>query len=314
MKTYKDLIDRDEADPEGGSEHNAGKGISRRMFLSRGALAVGAAAAATGGLGVLTRGIAGANTGASTAVYGGTCGTVPGTIRHPRGTWGYPSGGLDPAACAERAYSSYHVGHCAYGVMDGIIGTLQDTLGSPYTNLDLTSFVFLWGGLNGWGTVCGTVAGAALTTNLICGTDASGNDVGMAMSEELMGYYASAVIPSYEPASSMYGGTDPNYLPGGAIPTSIPDTPLCHVSISKWMAVAGVTEFWTEERTERCARLAAQMAQRTTELLNAWNDGTYTYSGAGAGPPFYPSPGIGSSTWHQPAQENCNDCHTPGSV
>ena len=307
MKSEQDIRDRNEAAPEGGSEDKAGKCISRRKFLGRGALAVGATAAATGGLGVLTRGIAGS---ASASEYG-TCGTVPGTLRHPRGTWGYPSGGLDAGACAERAYASYHVGHCAYGVMDGVMGTLQDTLGSPYTNLDLTSFIFLWGGINGWGTVCGTIAGAALTTNIICGKDDSGNDVGMAMSEELMGYYASAVIPSYEPVSSMYGGTDPAYMPGGTIPTSVPDTPLCHVSISKWMAVAGVTEFWTEERTERCARLAAQMAQKTTEMLNAWNDGTYSYSGAGAGPPFYPSPGIGSSTWHQPAQEDCNECHTP---
>ena len=307
-----DLINCDLEECSAGSE-TCGSGMSRRKFLGRGALAVGAAVATTGGLGVLTKGFAGASTSASTAAYGGgTCGTVPGTIRHPRGTWGYPSGGLDENACAERAYHSYYVGHCAYAVMDGIIGTLQDTLGSPYTNLDLTSFIFLWGGLNGWGTVCGTVAGAGLTTNIICGKDASGNDVGMAMSEEMMGFYSSATIPSYNPVSSAYTGSDPRYLPGGAIPQSVPDTPLCHVSIGKWMAAAGVTNFWSPERTERCARLAGQITKKTVELLNAWNAGTYTYGGTGAGGPFYPSPGFGTAG--RPAQQDCADCHGTGTV
>src|SRR5665811_2174806 len=158
--------------------------ISRRKFMSRGALVVGAAGAtvaATGGLGLLSGSLAGAQTTPP------TCATVPGTVKHPRGTWGYET--LDPGLCAERAYHSYRVGHCGYAVMDGIIGTLQDTLGSPYTNLDLSSFVFLWGGINGWGTVCGTTAGAGLTVNIIAGKE-GGNDIGMSMSEELMGYYA----------------------------------------------------------------------------------------------------------------------------
>ncbi len=306
MKTNKDNRDMEEAVPSG---------ISRRKFLSRGAMAVGAAGAtlaATGGLGLLSGGLASAQSSP-------TCATVPGTVKHPRGTWGYPSAGLDPGECAERAYHSYQVGHCAYGVMDGVLGMLQDTLGSPYTNLDLTSFIFLWGGLNGWGTVCGTIAGAGLTANLIAGVNATtGLDDGMAMSEELTGYYASAVIPDYDPISSEYGGTDTAYLPGGAIPQDTPDTPICHVSVSKWMTVAGVGDFWTEERNERCARLAAQMARKTVELLNAWNDGTYVYGGTGAGawpapPGFFPSPGFNNPAfggYGRPAQENCTDCHT----
>lgn len=288
--------------------------MSRRKFLGRGALAVGAAGAtvaATGGLGLLNNTIAGAyGPPGGGGGGGGACATVPGTVKHPRGTWGYPSAGLSPHDCAERAYHSYRVGHCAYAVMDGIIGTLQDTLGSPYTNLDLTSFVFLWGGINGWGTVCGTVAGAGLTTNIIAGVNSStGNDDGMAMSEEMMGYYAAGTWPVFVPDVNDYTGTDPAYMPGGVIPTACPDTPLCHVSVGKWMSAAGVTDFWTEERAERCGRLAADMAYRTTELLNAWNAGTYTYSGAGAGPAFYPSPAFNPGEAGRPAQMNCADCH-----
>jgi hypothetical protein len=288
--------------------------ISRRKFLGRGALALGAAGAtvaATGGLGLFSNSIA-------AGAGGGTCATVPGTVKHPRGTWGYPSGGLNADECAERAYHSYQVGHCAYAVMDGIMGTLQDVLGSPYTNLDMSSFVFLWGGLNGWGTVCGTIAGAGITSNLIYGVNSvTGLDDGMAISEEMTGYYANTPLPDYEPVTTEYGGTDPAYLPGGAIPQDTPGTPICHISVSKWMNAAGVTDFWSEERNERCARLAAQMTKKTVQLLNAVNDGTYVYGGTGAGawpapPGFWPSPGFnnpGFGAYGRPAQENCGDCH-----
>ena len=34
------------------------------------------------------------------------------------------------------------------------------------------------------------------------------------------------------------------------------------------------------ERKDRCARVAASVAYRTVELLNAWKDGTYVTTGA----------------------------------
>jgi hypothetical protein len=56
------------------------------------------------------------------------------------------------------------------------------------------------------------------------------------------------------------------------------------------------------ERKERCARLAATMAYKTVELINAYKAGTYT-SGAWGGP------GVGNPGG-SPAQPNCADCHT----
>ncbi len=296
-----------------------GRGLSRRRFLSRGALAVGAAGATvatTGGLGLITGSFAGATANPP------TCATTPGTVKHPRGTWGWPSTGLDPAVCAERAYHKFFSLLCCGAVMDGIIGTLQDVLGSPYTNIDVMMFKFGGAGANGWGTICGTALGAALATNIIVGVEGT-VDKGSAMSNDLIAYYAATSMPVYVPSSSEYasrGGAKSQFLDGGAFPKSTANSPLCHVSTNKWMTAAnnacGLPAFsfggtadasaivsGSIERKERCARLAGTMAYKTVELINAYRSGGYT-SGAWGGP------GAGNPGG-SPAQNNCSDCHTP---
>lgn len=294
-------------------------GMSRRRFMSRGLMAVGAAGAtvaATGGLGLLSGSFAGAQTTPP------TCATTPGTVKHPRGTWGWPTGGLDPAVCAERAYHKFFPIACCGAVVDSIIGTLQETLGSPYTNIDINMFKFGGAGVNGWGTICGTALGAALVTNIIVGVDGT-VDKGSAMSNDLLAYYATTSMPVYVPASSEYstrGGTKAQFLPGGTFPSSTANSPLCHVSTNKWMTAAntacGLPTFVyggsadpssivssSIERKERCARLAGTMAYKAVELINAYKSGSYS-SGAWGGPSVG-NPG-GS-----PAQPDCLDCHTP---
>ncbi|MBU2577540.1 chain A iron centre cytochrome C protein, partial [Patescibacteria group bacterium] len=54
-------------------------------------------------------------------------------------------------------------------------------------------------------------------------------------------------------------------------------------------------------RKERCARISADVAMKTVELLNAWKDGTYT-----------PSHGSNAKTYDITTQTNCGDCHTDG--
>ncbi|MHB8792771.1 MAG: hypothetical protein ACYC6O_05480 [Thermoleophilia bacterium] len=297
---------------EGTASSSESGGMSRRRFMSRGVLAVGAAGAtvaATGGLGLLTGSLAGAQTTPP------TCATTPGTIKHPRGTWGYTT--LDPDHCAERAYQIWWSKFCCYAVVDGVIGELQDLLGSPYTNIDPMMYQFGAGGVNGWGTLCGSPLGAAITVNTIVGMNGS-TDVGSQMSNDLLAYYASTAMPVYIPVTSQYaakGGTAPGYTPPMAIPSSTADSPLCHVSVSKWLIAAnaaatadpanygiGTTiKAGNVERKERCARLAATMAKKTAELLNAWHAGTYT-------PGAWGSSGVNSING-APSQKNCTDCH-----
>ena len=269
MKTIKDNRDMEETVPSG---------ISRRKFLSRGAMAVGAAGAtvaATGGLGLLSGGMAAAQT--------PTCATVPGVIKHPDGTWGYTP--LDPNVCAERAYRAWYGKYCAYASFDGVIGELQDALGSPYTNIDPHMIKFGAGGISGWGTICGTGLGASLAVNIVAGTA-----TGSAMAKDLLAYYSAVALPDYVPVGTpVYP-----YTP----PASASDSPLCHVSVGKWMKLSG-NLFGTAERKERCARLSGNMAKKAAELLNDWHAGTYI-AGAWGGPT-----GTGMT-----GQNNCGDCHT----
>lgn len=270
MKTTKDNRDMEEAIPSG---------ISRRRFLSRGAMAVGAAGAtvaATGGLGLLSGGLASAQSSP-------TCATIPGTIKHPDGTWGYTP--LDPAVCGEKAYRDWYVGFCCYASFNGVISELQDALGSPYTNIDPLQVKFGAGGISGWGTICGTALGASLACNIVAGAAVGGN-----MAKDLLAYYSATALPDLIPVGTpVYP-----YTP----PPSASDSPLCHVSVGKWMKLSG-NLFGTAERKERCARLSGNMAKKAAELLNAWHAGTYA-PGAWGGP----------TSSGMTGQNNCMECHT----
>lgn len=58
--------------------------------------------------------------------------------------------------------------------------------------------------------------------------------------------------------------------------------------------------FLKDERAERCARLAANVAQETTHMLNAWKDGTYVARHK----PLFNVVANGITS-----QNNCMDCH-----
>lgn len=53
---------------------------------------------------------------------------------------------------------------------------------------------------------------------------------------------------------------------------TISSTTVCHISVGKWMNEEGV-EFLSGERAERCARVAADIAAETVNMLNAWKQG-----------------------------------------
>ena len=76
------------------------------------------------------------------------------------------------------------------------------------------------------------------------------------------------------------------------------ESPLCHVSVGKWMKASGF-HIGSAERKDRCARVAASVAFHLVELLNDWHDKKYQ-----------------ATATHKPvkefgitAQMNCMDCH-----
>ena len=201
--------------------------------------------------------------------------------------WPWPYVKLDPVATAEIAYNEWYRLYCGGAVISSVFGQLRDKVGGPYKTFPIDAFIFLEGGISGWGTICGSNAGANIVTNLIIGPRLSGSNDGMLMGSEIMQWYSDASMPIYLPK-------EPKVKDEIIKTTS--DSPLCHISVGKWMKDSG-KGLKSPERRDRCARVSASVAYHLVELLNEWKDGKYETTGE------IPSEcGI-------TAQHNCTDCH-----
>ncbi|HIJ78878.1 MAG: C-GCAxxG-C-C family protein [Desulfobulbaceae bacterium] len=204
--------------------------------------------------------------------------------------WPWPYKKLDPAKTAELCYNEWYRVFCGCAVINSVFKQLAETVGEPYASFPSDSFVFLEGGQVGWGTICGSPAGANITANLIIGPRIAGSPVGHQISADIMQWYSEANMPVFVPQNPKI---DPK-----AIPQTISDSPLCHISVGKWMKAAG-KPLKSAERKDRCARVAASTAYRLVELLNDWADGKYT-----------PTHDFTCSKEHGiTGQYNCTECH-----
>jgi hypothetical protein len=196
-------------------------------------------------------------------------------------TYPWPYKKIDPKKAAAIAYENWYKDFCCYATASGVLIPLQESVGEPYASLPLQAFRFGHGGTVGWGTLCGTLLGASIAASFAAGKD------GEKIANDVIAYYAATELPLYRPSSPKSQIKNINRS----------DSPLCHVSVGRWMEKEGV-KFFTPQRKERCARLSADVAVKTVELLNAWADGTYK-----------PSHGSQAKTHDMPAQNNCDDCH-----
>ncbi|MCW4048732.1 MAG: C-GCAxxG-C-C family protein [Candidatus Bathyarchaeota archaeon] len=175
----------------------------------------------------------------------------------PEHPWTYVK--LDVDAVKARAYDAYFNGGCCYGVYEGVIGELKETVGFPYTTIPTKISVFGKGGIMGWGATCGVLTGAGMAINVVT-TD-------LAPVNEIMGWYTEEALPIYTPVVAL--------KVEGDIPTSVSGSPLCHASVTNWSNLTGFAEN-APERAERCARLVADTAGKVAEMLNDQHDGTFT--------------------------------------
>ncbi len=206
----------------------------------------------------------------------------------PTEKWPWPYQKLDPQKTADIAYNEWYRVFCGAAVVNSVFGQLREKVGEPYKSFPIDAFIFLEGGISGWGTICGANAGANIVTNLIIGPRTSGSEDGMLMGSELLQYYASTAMPTYTPKEPKVKAD---------LPKTVADSPLCHVSVGKWMKAAN-KELASPERKDRCARLTASMAFQLVSLLNEWKDGKYRTKGV------IPAKGYGIQSQH-----NCNECH-----
>jgi len=207
----------------------------------------------------------------------------------PAEKWPWPYVKLDPATTAELAYKEWYRVFCGCAVISSVFSQLREKVGEPYTSFPIDAFVFLEGGMVGWGTVCGTGAGANIVANLIIGPRIAGAEAGHLIGTDMLQWYGNASLPIYVPK---------NPKVQGEIVQTVSESPLCHVSVGKWMAVAD-KPLGSPERKDRCARVAASMAYHLVELLNDWKDGKYD-----AESEWTPAKDHGIN-----AQPNCTECH-----
>lgn len=200
-------------------------------------------------------------------------GTVePSQAVAPPFPWRYRQ--LDVARVKARAYTGYFKGGCMYGVFEAIAGTVAQALGSPYTEFPFELSTYGSGGVAAWGTLCGTCNGAAMAIALF-----HQGETRTRLIHDVFSWYEGATLPSYLPEAPV------RVAKGFSMPSSRPDSVLCHVSIARWTVASGLASS-SPERFERCARLVADVAGHVAEALNM-AQGQYTprtsISGVAAG-------------------------------
>lgn len=252
------------------------KAISRRHFLVSGgklATAGGVAVAAGGGFGFLA------------GCGSGTTETVTKTTSEMMAElpWSYEKfTAADIKKAQETAHDNWFEGFCTYAVLSGIISVLREKVGGPYNQFPIHAFTFAHGGTAGWGATCGTLIGAGIAASLV-----TGPKTGEEITNEVIRFYGNAELPIYKPDK-----------PKAEIKTvSKSETPLCHISVGKWMTKEGVG-FLSPQQMERCARLSADVAGKTIEFMNSNADKKFAVTEKA--PAF---------VMGMPAQTNCTACH-----
>lgn len=251
-----------------------GSVISRRELLTgAGKLTAvgGLALVAGGGIGMLA-GCGSSGTGTITAAKDGA--QLP---------WPYVKlTTADIKQIAETAHENWFSGFCAFATFSGIVTLLRQKVGEPYTSFPMEVITYAHGGTAGWGGTCGTLVGAGLATSL-----AAGLKVGEGILNEVMKWYTETELPIYKPDQ-----------PKAQIKSvSRSDSPLCHVSVGKWMTKEGVG-FLSSQQMERCARLSSDVASKTVEYLN--NEADKSFAAANREP---------VAVNGMPSQNNCMECH-----
>jgi len=188
---------------------------------------------------------------------------------------------MDPQKCAEIAYNNWYKNFCGYGAASGIIVPQRKLVGGPWNDFPIMAVKFGEGGIEGWGTTCGTLIGASVAMSLAAGHDAK------PMINELMNWYGETEQPVFTPK---------NPRANFKMKTKS-NSPLCHVSVGKWMKAENKS-LGSPERRDRCARLTASVAYQSAVMLNAWADGKYK--------PAYTNK---QSAIGITSQNNCEECH-----
>jgi len=227
------------------------------------------------------------------------CGVMPGVLPPGAsgdgdgspGTWPAPYSKLDVELVRKRGHASFYEGDCCYGAFNAIVESLAEQVGEPFASFPSDMMRYGKGGMYGYGTLCGALNGASAAIQLVTDEATAAKVI-----TELLNWYATTELPT--DTANQYA-VNHEYLvdelkTDEALPQNVAGNVLCHISVSKWSTASGYAS-GSEERKERCARLAGDVAAKAVELLNAVQDETFV--------PALTSLG---------EQAGCMACHKPG--
>lgn len=167
-------------------------------------------------------------------------------------TWKYVT--LEPAVTAQLAYGFYSEGSCMYATVKSIVSQLSEKIGEPFTSFPTHLFKYGHGGVGGYGSVCGTLNGAAALIGLLV----SDKNIQNKMIADIFRWYEQEPLPSFSPQTANY-----EYTPAKSKANSV----LCHASNTNWCKTAGF-KVDSKERKERCSRMTCDVAFKVTAALN----------------------------------------------
>ena len=263
-----------------------------------------------------------AGTGLGAVLLSRGCGAEPGSL--PTGptdngdgngagsarAWPAPYSKLDVETVRKRGHAEFYEGDCCYGAFHAIVESLAEIVGEPFSSFPSDMMRYGKGGMYGYGTLCGALNGASAAIQL-----ATDEETAAKVITELLNWYATAALPT--DTANQYA-VNHEFLVDelkaeGALPQSVAGNVLCHISVSKWCQEAGFAS-GSEERKERCARLAGDVAAKAVELLNEVHDETFvpalTSLGEQAGCMACHKPGLDFSGGNfTQGKMNCTSCH-----
>lgn len=181
--------------------------------------------------------------------------------------WAYTT--QDAEALGRRAYESYYLfGGCAEATWWPLVEALALDATNPdqalWASLPKKMFAFGGGGVNSWGTICGTLNGSSAIIKMF-GADGS-------LIDDNMQYYGETPLPTNGIDTAYRTGWRPAAGAAAPIvnaPSCIGHTQLCHASISQWTVMTGYADGGTEQR-DRCAKACYDLMKHTVQNLNAW--------------------------------------------
>lgn len=215
---------------------------------------------------------------------------------------------LDPLEAGRRAYKLYRTSGCGTATFLGILSLLKEEVGHPWTTLPDMMMAHAASGFGGHGTLCGTLASSSTIINMVTFGEKRDDILqNNQIVDRLFWWYAEQEFPSkrFDDICKI-----PDQIQVKAM------SPLCHTSVSKWVHEAGV-EIKSEDKYERCGKVAGEVAYTVTLALNeffagrweapSWNASDETEHCIMCHGPT--TPNQRARRWNQQGHMECTICH-----